>query len=642
MRTQAAVALLLCGLAPAHAAGTLAPSSDGLTVYDSANNVTWLADANTAATNRFGLPLCDASNTQPCVNASGSMSYTSAQAWVAAMNSANYLGHSDWQLPTTPLSDKSCPLTGPNGGSFGMNCTGSALGSLFYNGFGLKSGSTAVPIPANTVGPFHNFQPYLYWSQVNAGTDLGYNAFSFATGWLGANTNPHVMYALPMITGKLPGNAAASGKALQVSPDGQTVYDPVANVTWLANANLAASNTFGLPSCNAPGSTKICVNTDGAMSWDTANQFVANMNAANNGAGYLGQKNWVLPPIDPGCNGWDCSGSQNPMGELFYGQLGLPEGTPVVATPNGATGPFRHVQPYLYWSCQGAAIQAACSGDLPAPKFSWSFSFGNGFEGTDLFQNALYVTAEFPGPRTPASGPEIIEVTNAEGGVLPIAPNTWVSIYGIGLAPAGDSRAWQSSDFSGSQMPTELDHVSVTVNGKSAYVCYISPTLVNILTPPDAISGAVQVVVTNNGAASATFTAQAQALSPSLFVFNGGPYVAATHADGSLIGPAALYPGYTTPAKPAETIVIYANGFGPTSAPVVSGSDTQSGTLSPLPVIRIGGTAAPVQFAGLNLTPGEFQFNVVVPPNTPDGDQGITATYGGVTTQPGALISVHH
>ena len=39
-------------------------------------------------------------------------------------------------------------------------------------------------------------------------------------------------------------------------------------------------------------------------------------------------------------------------------------------------------------------------------------------------------------------------------------------------------------------------------------------------------------------------------------------------------------------------MVIYANGFGSTNVPVQSGSITQSGTLSPLPVIKIGGVTA--------------------------------------------------
>jgi uncharacterized protein (TIGR03437 family) len=211
----------------------------------------------------------------------------------------------------------------------------------------------------------------------------------------------------------------------------------------------------------------------------------------------------------------------------------------------------------------------------------------------------------------------------------------------VNLAPAGDARIWQGSDFVDNKMPTQLDGVSATVNGKAAYLYYISPTQVNILTPPDAMSGSVQVQVTANGTVSAQFTAQAQAESPSFFVFNGGPYVAATHANGNYLGPASLYPGSTTPAKPGETVVIYANGFGPTSGAVVSGAETQSGTLSPLPVIKIGGVNATVAFAGLNVAPGEFQFNVVVPASLANGDQPITATYSGLSTQTGTLITVH-
>jgi uncharacterized protein (TIGR03437 family) len=67
----------------------------------------------------------------------------------------------------------------------------------------------------------------------------------------------------------------------------------------------------------------------------------------------------------------------------------------------------------------------------------------------------------------------------------------------------------------------------------------------------------------------------------------------------------------------------------------------QSGNLSPLPVIKIGGIAASVTFAGL-VAPGEFQFNVVVPPSLGDGDQPISASYNGVNTQAGTLLTVLH
>jgi uncharacterized protein (TIGR03437 family) len=634
-----AAALVACGLSTLQAGSTLVLSADGITVYDTVNNISWLADANLPASNRFGLPVCSASGPQPCVNPSGSMSYQSAAAWVSAMNAANYLGrHTNWQLPTTPTTDKGCGKTGPTGGNFGFDCSLGALGSLYYNALGLKPPNTAVPIPHNTAGPFSNFQPYLYWSQ---SPGAGGNAtLSFNSGFQGANTVDNFLYALPMIPGKISGTPPATGNGLEVNPGGQTVYDPVTNVTWLANANLAATNTFGLPPCNNPTSPALCVNQDGAMTLASANQFIANMNSYN-GSGYLGQTNWELPPIDQSCTGYKCAGTGNPMAELFYDQLGLSAGTPVAVTPDVAVGPFNNIQPYLYWSCEAATIQDACETAGPAPGFEWSFSFGDGFLGTDILMNDLYVTAYFVGNRISASGPVIAEVANAEGESPAIAPNTWVEIKGVNLAPSGDSRIWQGSDFMGTQMPTELDQVSATVNGKNGYVYYISPTQINVLTPPDAMNGAVQVVVTNNGAATAAFTAQAQPLSPSFFVFNGGPYVAATHVNGTFLGPASLYAGVTTPAKPGETVVLYGNGFGPTSTPVVSGSTTQTGSLSPPPVIKIGGIAAAVQFAGL-VAVGQYQFNVVVPSNLENGDQSITATYGGQTTQAGTLITVQN
>jgi uncharacterized protein (TIGR03437 family) len=243
-----------------------------------------------------------------------------------------------------------------------------------------------------------------------------------------------------------------------------------------------------------------------------------------------------------------------------------------------------------------------------------------------------------PDPLTTAA-PTVTLVANAEGGVATIAPNLWVEIIGSNLGPAGDTRIWGNSDFVNDQLPTSLDGISVTVNGVPAYVYYISPTQMNILTPPNAISGSVPVQVSGNGVISANFMVQAQAESPSFFVFGGGPYIAATHVDGSYLGPTSLYSGLTTPAQPGETIVLYANGFGSTTVPVVSGSETQSGTLSPMPVITIGGVAATVTFAGL-VAPGEFQFNVVVPPTLANGDQPTMAMYKGLTTQAGTLITV--
>lgn len=83
------------------------------------------------------------------------------------------------------------------------------------------------------------------------------------------------------------------------------------------------------------------------------------------------------------------------MGALFYVQLGLSQGTPVVPTPDINVGPFNHLQPYLYWSCGAPDSQTPCQ-EPAAPGFEWSFSFGNGFQGTDVVGNHLYVMVYYP------------------------------------------------------------------------------------------------------------------------------------------------------------------------------------------------------------------------------------------------------
>ena len=132
-----------------------------------------------------------------------------------------------------------------------------------------------------------------------------------------------------------------------------------------------------------------------------ADQFVKNMNTA----AYLGQANWQLPPVDPSCAASYLCSANAPFQGLYYNQLGLTPGTPVVAAADVAVGPFTGIRPYLYWTCEANTIQEACQTTGPAPGFEWSFWFGNGFEGTDVFAHDMYVTAYFPGTRPSTAGP---------------------------------------------------------------------------------------------------------------------------------------------------------------------------------------------------------------------------------------------
>jgi hypothetical protein len=392
----------LSAQAPASPLWPLVLIPNGDTVYDVVNHVTWLTDANLPARERFGIPLCEGTTLDLCVNSSGIMNYTSAAAWISAMNTANYQGHSNWQMPTTPTADSSCAGTGASGNSFSFGCEGNALGYLYYKALGFHTPNTAVPIQGDRVGPFRNFQPQPYWSN-DTESPIAY--FVFVDGSQGGGTGGDFQYVLPMIQGKIPGTPPAWGMGLQVNPDGQTVYDPMAGVTWLADANLAASDTLGLPRCETPTTPVNCVALDGSMPDASAGQFINNMNAYDHGAGYLGQTDWQLPPVSAKCPLFGCV-KDNPMGILFYNQFGLNAGTPVVEPPDIAVGPFLHLWPYPYWSCAvnnnvqppiQFPIQAPCDSAGAAANFQFGFSFGDGYLGTASLPAYHFVTAYYVG-----------------------------------------------------------------------------------------------------------------------------------------------------------------------------------------------------------------------------------------------------
>jgi hypothetical protein len=264
---------------------------------------------------------------------------------------------------------------------------------LYYVSLGLREPDSAVQNSQNQVGPFQNLQPYLYWSKSPAADPKqGFVTFSFSTGFQGANVWRNYLYLLPMIKRKLPGTPPVSGNRLQANPGGKTVYDPITRVTWLADANLPARQTFAIAE----------INRDGAMDHETAVRWVEALNRAEGGHGYLGQTDWDLPetgPPDPSCSmqgttGFGCTGSA--MGSLFYRQLGLRPGESVIGPSEAHVGPFYNVQPYLYWACAGQSASSACQPDGPAPGFAWNFSFGNGFQGTNLVGNNLYVMVYYP------------------------------------------------------------------------------------------------------------------------------------------------------------------------------------------------------------------------------------------------------
>jgi uncharacterized protein (TIGR03118 family) len=286
------------------------------------------------------------------------------------------------------------------------------------------------------------------------------------------------------------------------------------------------------------------------------------------------------------------------------------------------------------------------SGNNLAIHGLWALTFGNGGSGGD--KDTLYFTA---GPGGLAHGllgsisanPNLASAVNAAQVGGGIAANTFVSIYGTDLAVT--KRTWATQDFgtNGTTLPTSLDGVSVMINGEPAYICYISPVQINLLTPTDLPSiGRVTVQVSNGTLTSATIQVQVQATAPSFFLFDAAGHVAATHANNTPIGSATSTPA-GTPAAPGELIILYGSGFGPTIPPTVNGQlQTVPALLAQYPVIQFNDVSGTIAWGGLSAT-GLYQFNITLPTSLEDGDISVTAmTAGGVSSPITGLITVHH
>jgi uncharacterized protein (TIGR03118 family) len=288
-------------------------------------------------------------------------------------------------------------------------------------------------------------------------------------------------------------------------------------------------------------------------------------------------------------------------------------------------------------------LQDQNSNPLSIPDL-WALQFGNG--GSGGYINTLYFTAGSGGEKHGLFGsiqanPSITasNIVNGASFGPGIAPNTWIQITGSGLAPL--SRSWATTDFSGSNLPTALNGVSVTINGEATYPDFISPKQINILTPADmAVASPVNIVVTNNGYVSATTSVTTASVAPAFFAFSGGN-VAATHLSGAYIGPTSLGTAYT-PAVPGETIVLYGAGFGVTSPAIVNGQ-LVSGVpnLITSPTIEIGTSNAVIVYAGMTPgTAGLYQFNVTVPAGLAAGTYPVSASVNGATSQTGLSLAV--
>jgi uncharacterized protein (TIGR03118 family) len=260
----------------------------------------------------------------------------------------------------------------------------------------------------------------------------------------------------------------------------------------------------------------------------------------------------------------------------------------------------------------------------------WGLLFGNGGKGGDT--STLYFTAGIPGPygdpdethglfgsiQAPPSFTSA-GVVNGASFQAPLAPNTWATIVGGGLAAS--SRSWASTDLTGGNLPTAIDNVSVSVNGVAAEISYVGPSQIDFLIPAAAAVGAAQIQVINNEQVSAPATVNLTITAPAFFYLTGNKYIVSTHVNGTVTGPTTI--AGATPVKAGETISLYGTGFGAAA----------------LPTVTIGGLPATVTFGGL-IDLGIYQINAIVPSTLTTGDAAVVATAAGNPSQANAFLSI--
>ena len=210
---------------------------------------------------------------------------------------------------------------------------------------------------------------------------------------------------------------------------GQVVNDTDLNITWLANGNLAATVTFGVNG----------IATDGTMSWQTAQLWIAAMNSAN----YLGYNDWRLPTITdtctPGClfffsgTVW---GYNNPntseMSHLYHNELGN-KGFydtfgvgPLAGWGLVNTGPFSNLQPGLYWSGTEYASNTS---------LAWDYGFDFGYQAFFNKNDLMFTMAVRPGQVDTV--PTAFSFTAQTGVALnSVATSNTLTVSGINSASA--------------------------------------------------------------------------------------------------------------------------------------------------------------------------------------------------------------
>jgi uncharacterized protein (TIGR03437 family) len=216
-------------------------------------------------------------------------------------------------------------------------------------------------------------------------------------------------------------------------------------------------------------------------------------------------------------------------------------------------------------------------------------------------------------------------VLNAATAEPAVSANAWLRISGLRLAST--SASWDAEKFEEKKLPVALEGVSVTVNGKDAYIQSVSPERILALTPADDAQGEVEIIVKAASETSDPVKVKLEPFAPGPFTHDG-KYVTLTRGEDKPIARPEQIPAKDKDAaiaKSGEKVTIYATGLGATDPETPAGrlAEAEAPTKAPVKV-TIGGTDAVVEFAGIR--PGSaaiYQIVLTVPEGLADGDHRV-------------------
>src|ERR1019366_8530889 len=238
-------------------------------------------------------------------------------------------------------------------------------------------------------------------------------------------------------------------------------------------------------------------------------------------------------------------------------------------------------------------------------------------------------------------------VVDAAAGKSPIAPGSYVSIYGSNLCEPGNCVLLPASNPIGDwvtyapyALPLTMDGVTVSFDVPSAkisvpgYLTFVSPGQINVQVPWE-LQGqtSAQVKVTLYGYSYGNVVTVPLADTAPAFFENSG-IAAALDGNNAIVTTA-------NPVKRGQPVQLYMNGLGPVNGGPASGEFASSTVLTHTkvdPAVTIGGQPATILFSGLAPGfPGLYQVNAVVPAGISAGTVPISLSIGGATTKASTL-----